>query len=77
MYPAIKQSRFIPIGMAASIDDVPSPCIGVCFIEPDSGLCRGCRRTLDEIANWLEMSADEKRATLRELAARRAEQGQT
>jgi predicted Fe-S protein YdhL (DUF1289 family) len=69
--------RSILIGMTASIDDVPSPCIGVCFIEPDSGLCRGCQRTLNEIANWLEMSADEKRATLRELSLRRAEQGQT
>ena len=36
-----------------------------------SGLCRGCFRTLQEIADWLEMTAEEKRATL-ERAAERA-----
>ena len=27
-----------------------SPCINVCEMEQPSGLCRGCLRTLDEIA---------------------------
>ena len=29
---------------------VPSPCTRVCVIDPVSGFCRGCLRTLDEIA---------------------------
>ncbi|MGA1318970.1 MAG: DUF1289 domain-containing protein, partial [Rubrivivax sp.] len=29
---------------------VPSPCINVCRIEPASGWCEGCARTLEEIA---------------------------
>lgn len=29
-----------------------SPCIGVCAIDDDTGFCRGCARTLDEIAAW-------------------------
>jgi predicted Fe-S protein YdhL (DUF1289 family) len=31
---------------------VPSPCIGVCRIDPHSGLCLGCARTEDEITGW-------------------------
>lgn len=30
----------------------PSPCISVCKIDPQTGLCEGCWRTLDEIAGW-------------------------
>jgi predicted Fe-S protein YdhL (DUF1289 family) len=58
--------------MSSRSDDVPSPCINVCSLDPASGLCRGCLRTLQEIADWLEMTPDEKRATLRTLALRRA-----
>ena len=43
---------------------VPSPCNKICAIDPPSGLCSGCRRTLDEIARWGAMSDDEKRAVL-------------
>ncbi len=32
-----------------------SPCIKVCQIDL-GGLCRGCGRTLDEIAAWRDMS---------------------
>jgi hypothetical protein len=52
------------------IDDVPSPCINVCTIDPDTGWCQGCYRTLDEIAGWPEFSAEEKRAVLARLPAR-------
>jgi predicted Fe-S protein YdhL (DUF1289 family) len=38
-----------------------SPCIGVCIIDPASGFCRGCARTIGEIAGWLDFSADERR----------------
>jgi predicted Fe-S protein YdhL (DUF1289 family) len=39
--------------------EVPSPCVRVCVIEPRSGYCRGCRRTLPEIAGWAK--ADDRR----------------
>ena len=57
-----------------SADDVASPCINVCRMNPDSKLCEGCFRTLDEIAGWSALSADEKRAVLVKLPARRARQ---
>lgn len=55
-------------------EDVASPCINVCRMNPDTALCEGCFRTLDEIAAWSSMSAKEKRAALAEIPGRRAPQ---
>lgn len=51
---------------------VASPCVGVCELDPGSGLCRGCRRTLAEIAAWRSLDDDERRAVLGAVAARAA-----
>ncbi len=55
---------------------VASPCTRICTIEPDSGLCAGCGRTLAEIAGWMRLTANERRAIMaalpRRLAARAA-----
>ena len=48
----------------------PSPCDSTCRIDPLSGWCHGCKRTLREIADWPMLSAQEKRAMLRGLAER-------
>lgn len=37
-----------------------SPCINVCVLDPASGLCRGCGRTLDEIAQWTQLDDAER-----------------
>ena len=50
---------------------VASPCINVCKMDPASGLCVGCARTLDEIARWGQASEVEKRHILAQLPARR------
>jgi len=52
--------------------DIASPCISVCEILPGPGLCAGCFRTLDEIAAWSVLDADDKRAVLAALPQRRA-----
>ena len=31
----------------------PSPCISVCQIDPKTGWCIGCHRTIDEIRDWI------------------------
>ena len=49
---------------------IPSPCIDVCQIDPASGLCRGCRRTLDEIATWGSLPELGKRAVWAALPMR-------
>jgi len=47
-----------------------SPCINVCTYDPEAGLCRGCGRTLEEIAGWLSMSDEERRRIMAELPER-------
>lgn len=49
---------------------VPSPCINVCRMNPDTGLCEGCWRTLDEIAAWSKMPDAGKREVWLRLAER-------
>ena len=48
-----------------------SPCLGICLMDPRTRMCRGCLRTIEEIAGWYAASPAEKRAILRLLAARR------
>jgi predicted Fe-S protein YdhL (DUF1289 family) len=49
----------------------PSPCISVCQIDETTGLCLGCRRTIDEIRDWIIMSPEERQRLLDALALRR------
>ena len=49
---------------------VPSPCVNVCRMNPQTGLCEGCWRTLDEIAAWSKMPDDGKREVWLRLAER-------
>ena len=49
---------------------VPSPCISLCEMAPDTGLCRGCLRNLDEIVAWGSASEAEKRAVWAAIAVR-------
>ena len=57
---------------AAATTGVPSPCISVCRIDPASGWCEGCYRTIDEIARWGALGDDEKLGVWAELSRRRA-----
>jgi predicted Fe-S protein YdhL (DUF1289 family) len=41
-------------------------------MNPQTQLCEGCFRTIDEIAAWSAMTNDEKRAVLARLAQRGA-----
>jgi predicted Fe-S protein YdhL (DUF1289 family) len=49
-----------------------SPCTKVCTIEPASGLCRGCGRSLDEIAGWTRFAPAERGRIMAELPHRMA-----
>ncbi|MEM9733017.1 MAG: DUF1289 domain-containing protein [Pseudomonadota bacterium] len=42
---------------------IASPCISICSIEPKSGHCYGCGRTMDEILAWTKFS-DEVRSAM-------------
>jgi len=54
---------------------VASPCTKVCTMDPSSGLCIGCRRTLEEIALWSAMTQEERRRVLERVESRRREAG--
>lgn len=56
--------------MSKAASDVASPCVNICQINADTGLCLGCLRTLDEIACWLEYSSTEKLAVLERIDER-------
>jgi predicted Fe-S protein YdhL (DUF1289 family) len=48
-----------------------SPCIGICVLDAKTGHCRGCFRTIDEIAGWLAFTPEEKRRVLALIDERR------
>ena len=50
---------------------VPSPCTDVCRIDPASGWCEGCLRTIDEIAAWGVLNNAQKREVWKLLPQRR------
>ena len=52
---------------------VRTPCVGVCRMDPELGLCLGCFRTLDEIAVW-PRAADDVRLEILAAVARRREE---
>lgn len=53
-------------------DQAASPCINVCRMNPCTGLCEGCLRTLDEIAAWGQASKRQKLDILAQVDQRRA-----
>src|SRR5258706_13881150 len=57
-------------GMMPRVKHPPSPCDSTCRIDPQTGWCRGCQRTLKEIADWPMLTALEKREVLRSLEGR-------
>jgi predicted Fe-S protein YdhL (DUF1289 family) len=49
---------------------IESPCILVCSIDLKTGYCFGCGRTRDEIAGWIGMTPEKRRAVMSLLPAR-------
>lgn len=49
-----------------------SPCVKFCVLDPETGLCAGCGRSLDEIAQWLSLSDQERAQIMAELPERMA-----
>jgi predicted Fe-S protein YdhL (DUF1289 family) len=53
-----------------STSPVPSPCVSLCKMDPDTGLCQGCLRSLDEIVAWAGADDDFKRAVWTQIRRR-------
>ncbi|NYS23927.1 DUF1289 domain-containing protein [Rhodobacteraceae bacterium 2376] len=50
--------------------EIDSPCIKVCVIHPESRLCTGCLRSIDEITAWSRLTPEERRSIMATLPAR-------
>jgi uncharacterized protein len=51
---------------------IKTPCIKVCVVDGESGLCLGCYRTLPEVAGWARFTDAERERLMAELPARRS-----
>ncbi|HEX6859044.1 MAG TPA: DUF1289 domain-containing protein [Caulobacteraceae bacterium] len=51
---------------------IVTPCIQVCAVDGESGLCLGCFRTLKEIGLWGRFTDEERAALMAELPARKS-----
>jgi len=49
---------------------IASPCEKICTVDPGSGLCSGCGRSLDEIAHWVSYNDAERVRIMQELPGR-------
>jgi len=56
-----------------SAQNIETPCIGVCTIDDNNGLCMGCYRSLEEIQNWWDMT-DEQRTQVTEQLQQRMQE---
>lgn len=48
-----------------------SPCVDVCEMDYSANICRGCYRTLNEIAAWGYANEDEKQRILKNTEERK------
>jgi predicted Fe-S protein YdhL (DUF1289 family) len=51
---------------------IKTPCVQVCTVDDESGLCLGCLRTLAEIGAWSRLTDAAREAVIRDLPGRRA-----
>lgn len=50
--------------------EIDSPCVKLCVIQPESRICVGCHRSIDEIACWSRMTPEARRAIMADLPGR-------
>lgn len=44
-----------------------TPCKSICKIDPFTGVCIGCNRTLKEISDWSKMSEEQRMTVMKRL----------
>jgi uncharacterized protein len=50
--------------MTTESRELTSPCNQTCAIDPATGLCMGCKRSMAEISGWPTFTENEKRKVL-------------
>ena len=51
-------------------DEIESPCVQICVVHPETRICTGCYRTIDEITDWSRMTPEARRNVMDDLPAR-------
>ncbi len=51
---------------------IATPCIKVCVVDGESGLCMGCYRQLSEVAGRSRLTDDESAAIMADLPGRKS-----
>jgi predicted Fe-S protein YdhL (DUF1289 family) len=51
---------------------IRTPCVQVCVVDGESGLCLGCYRELAEVAGWARLSPEARERIMAELPQRRS-----
>ena len=51
-------------------DEIESPCVQICVVHPETRICTGCYRTIDEITDWSRMTPEARRIIMDDLPAR-------
>ena len=51
-------------------DEIESPCVQICVVHPETRICTGCYRTIDEITDWSRMTPEARRNIMDDLPAR-------
>ena len=64
-----QSARDIPVWTR---DEVESPCVQICVIHPETRLCAGCARSIEEIGSWGQMSSEQRSEILADLPNRQA-----
>ena len=50
--------------------EIDSPCVKICVVHPQTRLCIGCSRSIDEIGRWSSMPPDQRREITAALPGR-------
>ena len=50
--------------------NIQSPCIKVCAVDGETGLCLGCGRSLKEIGGWMQFDDAGRQAVMNTLLDR-------
>lgn len=50
---------------------IKTPCIKVCVVDGETGLCMGCYRQLSEVAGWARLTDAERDTIMGDLPGRR------
>lgn len=56
--------------------EVPSPCISLCQMDQASGMCKGCFRTVEEIAAWSRLDEGQRLAVWQRIENHQIDIGQ-